>query len=141
MLIILTPSDIGHYRPRQAHIISSLLYVIFAQQCVAQWTTIMDSSKYAQRCILQFVCAEDVRPADIHSRMTHVYSDNCLQCTVVFYWCKRFREGWSSTEDLAHPGCPPHVMDPNTHAKVDQIVQCDSRVTLWHVPQSRLVPL
>ena len=50
-------------------------------------------------------------------------------------WCKRFKEGRSSTEDLARPGCPPHVADTDTLCKVDQMVQCDLRVTLWLISE------
>jgi hypothetical protein len=65
--------------------------------------------------------------------MKHMYSDDCLQCTAVFDWCKRFKEGRSSTEDLAHAGCPPHITDPDTRVKVDQMVQHDCCVMLRHI--------
>jgi len=51
-----------------------------------------------------------------------------LQCTTVVEWCKRFKEGRSSTEDLTRPGRPPYVADPDTLCKVDQMEQCDRRV-------------
>lgn len=61
--------------------------------------------------------------------------NNCLQHTAVSHWCKRFEEGIRSTEDLVCPGCPPHIMDPDTGAKVDQMVQCDHFATLWHISE------
>jgi hypothetical protein len=64
-----------------------------------------------------------------------VYGNECLQRTAVFDWCKRFKEGRSSTEDLACPGCPLHVTDTDTHAKEDKMVQCDCRVMLRHISE------
>jgi hypothetical protein len=53
----------------------------------------------------------------------------------VVEWFKRFKEGRSSTEDLAQPGCPPHVADVDTLCKVDQMVQCDRCVTLRRISE------
>jgi hypothetical protein len=47
-----------------------------------------------------------------------------LQCTAVSDWCKRFKDGRSSTEDVAHSHHPPHFTDTDTHAKVHRTVQC-----------------
>jgi len=65
--------------------------------------------------------------------MKHMYSDNCLQLTAVFDWCKRFKEGRSNTEDLAHPSCPPNFTDPDTCAKAVQMVQWDCCVMLQSI--------
>lgn len=129
MLIILLPPNSRHYQPQYRHFICRLLCVISAQQRVAQCKRFMDS---AQNCIFQFLCAEGARPAGFHSRIKHVYGNNGLQHTAVSDWCNRFKEGISSTEDLACPGCPPRVMDQDTSAKGDQMVQCDHCATLWH---------
>lgn len=95
----------------------------------------MVSSKHAHSYIIQFLCAEGVKPADIHSQMKHEYSNDCVQHTAVFDWCKTFKEGRSNTEDGTCPSCPPHVMDPDTCAKVNQMVQCDCHVTLQHISE------
>jgi hypothetical protein len=50
----------------------------------------------------------------------------------VFDWCKRFKVGRSSTEDLTWPGHPPHIMVPDTHANMDQMVQYDCCVMKRH---------
>jgi hypothetical protein len=110
MLIILSPSNSCHYQPQYAHFIIRLLCVIPAQQCVAQCRRFLDLPWHTQHCIIQFWCAEGATPADVYSLMKHVYDNNCLQHTVVCDWCKRFKEGRSSIEDLAHPGYPPHVI-------------------------------
>lgn len=55
-----------------------------------------------------------------------------LQCTVVFDWCKRFKDDRSSTEDSAHSRHPPHITDPDTHTKAHRTVQCD-RAMLDHI--------
>jgi hypothetical protein len=34
--------------------------------------------------VIQFLCAESARPANIHSQMKHVYDDDCLQHIAMF---------------------------------------------------------
>ena len=133
MLIVLVPSNSGHCQPRQAHVVSRLLCVTSLQNSLIlsggqSWIRPGTHSTASST-----LCAEVARPADIHSWMKHVYSNNCLQHTAVFDWCKRFKEGRRSTAELAHPNHPPHITDPDTHAKVKQMVQCYHCVTLWHI--------
>jgi len=54
----------------------------------------MDSSKQAQRAVIQFLSAEGVSETDIYSRMKNV----------VFRWCSDFRHGRVSTADMPRPG-------------------------------------
>ena len=75
-------------------------------------------------------CVEGARPADIH-----VYGDDSLQPTAVFDWSKRFKEGRSRMEDLAPPGHTPDNTDPDTCARVVQMVTCDHDVTLRHISE------
>jgi len=46
------------------------------QMRVAQ-QTVMDLSRYAQCCVIQFLCVEGARQADVVSQMKPVHSDNC----------------------------------------------------------------
>jgi hypothetical protein len=62
-----------------------------------------------------------------------MYDNDCLQHTAVFDWWARFKQRRSSTEDLARPGCPPHIRDPDTHVKVDGMVLCDHHVMVQHI--------
>jgi hypothetical protein len=51
----------------------------------------MDSSKQAQRAVIQFLSAEGVSGTDIYSRMKNVYGTECMSRTAVFRWCSDFR--------------------------------------------------
>jgi hypothetical protein len=83
--------------------------------------------------VIQFLCAESARPANIHSQMKHVYDNDSLQHIVVFDWSTRFKEGRSSTKDLGRPGCQPHIKDPDSNVKVDQMVLCDHHVMVQRI--------
>jgi hypothetical protein len=39
-----------------------------------------DSSKQAQRAVIQFLSTEGVSGTDIHSRMKNVYGTECIHC-------------------------------------------------------------
>jgi len=70
----------------------------------------MDSSKKAQRAVIQFLSAEGVSGTDIYSRIKNVYGTECMSGTAVFRWCSDFRHGRVSTADMPRPGqagqCP-----------------------------------
>jgi hypothetical protein len=44
----------------------------------------MNSSKQAQRVVIQFLSAEGVSGTDIYSRMKNVYGTECMSRTAVF---------------------------------------------------------
>ena len=44
----------------------------------------MDSSKQAQRAVIQFLSAEGFSGTDIYSRMKNVYGTECMSRTAVF---------------------------------------------------------
>jgi len=69
----------------------------------------MDSSKGAQRAVIQFLSAEGVSGTDIYSRMNNVYGTECMSRTAVFRWCSDFRHRRLSTVDMPRPG-QAHVL-------------------------------
>jgi len=60
----------------------------------------MESSKQAQRAVIQFLSAEGVSGTDIYSRMKNVYGTECMSRTAVSRWCSDFRHGRVSTADM-----------------------------------------
>jgi hypothetical protein len=64
----------------------------------------MDSSKEAQRAVIQFLLAEGVSGTDIYSRMKNVCGTECMSHTAVFRWCSDFRHGRVSTAYRPRPG-------------------------------------
>jgi hypothetical protein len=64
----------------------------------------MDSSKQAQRAVIQFLSAEGVCGTNIYSRMKNVCGTECMSRTAVFQWCSDFRHGHVSTVDRPRSG-------------------------------------
>ena len=103
------------------------------RQCVVDWSRseitvndrAMDSSKQAQRAVIQFLSAEGVSGTGIYSRMKNVYGTECMSRTAVFRWCSDFRHGRVSTADMPRPG-QAHVFP---HANQDFL--------RWRYPSSR----
>ena len=46
----------------------------------------MDSSKQAQRAVIQFLSAEGFSGTDIYSRMKNVYGTDCMSCTAIMQY-------------------------------------------------------
>jgi len=129
MLITLVLSNSGHYKPQWAHVLSC---VNSAQRCVAQCRRATGLSRHTMLRHPVSVCA--ICKTKGHSFSNEACARQLPQCTVVFVWCKRFKDGRSSTEELAHSRLPPHITNPDTHAKVHRMVQCD-RAMLHHISE------
>ncbi|GBM71175.1 hypothetical protein AVEN_102428-1 [Araneus ventricosus] len=64
----------------------------------------MDSSRSAQRAVIQFLRAEGEHASQIFRRMKEVYGEQCLSRYIVFQWCQRYEEGHVNIKDLSRPG-------------------------------------
>ena len=89
----------------------------------------MDSSKQAQRAVIQFLSTEGVSGTDIHSRMKNVYGTECMSRTAVFRWCSDFRHGCVSTADMPRPGQAHVVITQESIAAVNSLVRENRRIT------------
>jgi len=82
----------------------------------------MDSSKQAQRAVIQFLLAEGVSGTNTYSRMKNVYGTECMSRTAVFQWCSDFRHGCVSTADMPRPGQARVVITQESIAAVNSLV-------------------
>ncbi|GBM71297.1 hypothetical protein AVEN_173868-1 [Araneus ventricosus] len=64
----------------------------------------MDSSRSAQRAVMQFLRAEGEHASKIYSRMKEVYGEQCLARCTIFRWCQRYEAGRVNIIDLPRPG-------------------------------------
>ncbi|GBN61873.1 hypothetical protein AVEN_213622-1 [Araneus ventricosus] len=64
----------------------------------------MDSSRSAQRAIIQFLRAEGEHASQIYRRMKEVYGEQCLARCTIFRWCQRYEAGRINIKDLPCPG-------------------------------------
>ncbi|GBO20951.1 hypothetical protein AVEN_109675-1 [Araneus ventricosus] len=63
----------------------------------------MDSSRSAQRAIIQFLLAEGEHVSRIYRRMKEVYGEQCLAPYTIFRWCQRYEAGRVNIKGLATP--------------------------------------
>ena len=96
----------------------------------------MDSSKQAQRAVIQFLSAEGVSGTNIYSRMKNVYGTECLSRTAVFRWCSDFRHGRMSTADMPRPGQAHVVINQESIAAVNSLVRENHRITTREIADS-----
>jgi len=83
-----------------------------------------------QRCVIQFLHSEGVKPIEIHRRMKVQYGDACLSQQQVYEWSRKFANDVTSVEDAPRPGQTPQVVTPQNIAAVEAIVMENRRVTL-----------
>ncbi|GBM55654.1 hypothetical protein AVEN_19222-1 [Araneus ventricosus] len=89
----------------------------------------MDSSRSAQRAVIQFLRAEGEHASQIYHRMKEVYEEQCLARCTTFRWCQRYEVGRVYIKDLPRPG-QAHVVTNNAKiSAVDELMQQNSRIS------------
>jgi hypothetical protein len=66
----------------------------------------MDSSKQAQRAVIQFLSTEGVSWTDIHSRMKNVYGTECIHCMGLSVYTQSFLQHRSGQKQVTVPESP-----------------------------------
>jgi len=96
----------------------------------------MDSSKQAQRAVIQFLSAEGVSATDIYGRVKNVYGTECMSRTAVFRWCSDFRHGRVSTVDMPRPSQAHVVITQESISAVNSLVRENRRITTQEIADS-----
>ncbi|GBM15842.1 hypothetical protein AVEN_260121-1 [Araneus ventricosus] len=60
----------------------------------------MDSSRSAQRTVIQFLRAKREHDSQIYRRMKEVYGEQCLALSTIFRWCQRYEAGRINIKDV-----------------------------------------
>ncbi|GBM84636.1 hypothetical protein AVEN_135627-1 [Araneus ventricosus] len=89
----------------------------------------MDSSRSAQRAVIQFLLAEGEHASQIYRRMKEVYGEHCLARCTIFRWCQRYEEGRVNMKDLPRPGQAHVVTNSTTISAVDELISQKRRIT------------
>ncbi|GBN38529.1 hypothetical protein AVEN_270425-1 [Araneus ventricosus] len=93
----------------------------------------MDSSRSAQRAVIQFLLAEGEHVSQIYRRIKEVYGEQCLARCTIFWWCQRYEAGRVNIKDLARPG-PAHVVTNSaTISAVDELIRQNRRITIREI--------
>ncbi|GBM95184.1 hypothetical protein AVEN_75723-1 [Araneus ventricosus] len=89
----------------------------------------MDSSRSAQRAVLQFPPAEAEHVSQIYRRMKKVYGEQCLARCTIFRWCQHCEAGRVNIKVWPRPG-QAHVMtNTATVSAVDELIRQNRRLT------------
>ena len=67
---------------------------------------------------------------DTYNLLTQVYGDQCLSCTQVFEWFKKFKEGREYIGVDPKSGCPSTAKTQENVEKVARIVRGDRRLSI-----------
>ncbi|GBM21787.1 hypothetical protein AVEN_29231-1 [Araneus ventricosus] len=89
----------------------------------------MDSSRSAQRAVIQFLRAEGEHASQIYHRMKYVYREQCLARCTIFRWCQHYEAGRVNIKDLPRPGQAHVVINNATISTVDEHIRQNRRIT------------
>ncbi|GBN95684.1 hypothetical protein AVEN_78319-1 [Araneus ventricosus] len=89
----------------------------------------MDSSRSAQRAVIQFFHAEGEHASQIYRRMKKVYREQCLAPCTIFRWCQRYDAGRVNIKDFPRPGKAHVVTNSSTISAVDELILQNRRIT------------
>ncbi|GBM24369.1 hypothetical protein AVEN_202347-1 [Araneus ventricosus] len=89
----------------------------------------MDSSRSAQRAVIQFLRAEGEHASQIYRRMKEVYGEQCLTRCTMSWWCQRYETGRVNIKDLPRPVQAHVVTNSATISAVDELIRSNHRIT------------
>ena len=80
-----------------------------------------------QRCVIEFLHAENIAPNDIHRRLLNVYGDQTVDISTVKRWVARFSSGDSDVKDKPRSGRPCTAVTPRNEERLDQLISKSDR--------------
>ncbi|GBM77095.1 hypothetical protein AVEN_74023-1 [Araneus ventricosus] len=83
----------------------------FLERVVSAVRYMMDSSRSAQRAVIQFLPAEGEHASQIYHRKKEVYGAQCLTWCIIFRWCQRYDAGRVNNKDWAGARCEQQCQD------------------------------
>ncbi|GBN92707.1 hypothetical protein AVEN_161929-1 [Araneus ventricosus] len=82
----------------------------------------MNSSRSAQREVIQFLRAEEEHASQIYRRMKEVFGKQCLARCTIFWWCQLYEAGRVNIKDFPRPGQAHVVPNSATISAVDELI-------------------
>ncbi|GBN71878.1 hypothetical protein AVEN_122373-1 [Araneus ventricosus] len=89
----------------------------------------MDSSRSAQRAVIQFLREEGELDSQIYRRMKEVYGEQCLARCTIFRWYQRYEAGRVNIKDLPRPVNVHVVTNSAMISAVDELIRQNRRIT------------
>ncbi|GBN83454.1 hypothetical protein AVEN_195327-1 [Araneus ventricosus] len=87
----------------------------------------MDSSRSAQRAVIQFLRAEGGHASQIYRRMKGVYGEQCIARCFIFRW--RYEVGSVNIKDLPRTGQAHVVTNSATTSALNALIRQNRRST------------
>jgi len=87
--------------------------------------------RFKQRAVIEFLVAENVKPADIYRRLLAVYENQTLDVNCFRLWALRvkgFEVGKAIIADKDQCGRPVTVTDVSHKQKVDDLIRAKRRI-------------
>ncbi|PNF16036.1 hypothetical protein B7P43_G04626 [Cryptotermes secundus] len=81
-----------------------------------------------QRCVIEFLTAEQIAPTDIHRCLLKVYGDDTMEVSTVRRWVVRFNTGEIEVRNKPRPGCPCSADTPHNEQHLDQLIHTDQQI-------------
>ncbi|GBL71752.1 hypothetical protein AVEN_191021-1 [Araneus ventricosus] len=88
----------------------------------------MDSSRSAQKAVMQFLRAEEEHATQIYRRMKEVYGEQCLARCTIFRRCQGYEAGRVNIKDFPRPGQAHGVTNSATISAVDELMRQNRRI-------------
>ncbi|GBN67105.1 hypothetical protein AVEN_44086-1 [Araneus ventricosus] len=93
----------------------------------------VDSSRSAQKAVIQFLRAEGEHASQIYRRMKEVYGEQCLVRCTIFRWCQSYETGRVNIKDLPRSG-QAHVVTNNAKiSAVDELTRKHRLITTCEI--------
>ncbi|GBN28368.1 hypothetical protein AVEN_158817-1 [Araneus ventricosus] len=88
----------------------------------------MDSSRSAQRAVIQFLRTEGEHTSQIYRKMKEVHGEQCLARCTIFRWRQRYEAGRVNIKDLPRPGQAHVVTNRVTISAEDELIRQNRRI-------------
>ncbi|GBL86496.1 hypothetical protein AVEN_194765-1 [Araneus ventricosus] len=89
----------------------------------------MDSSRSAQRAVIQFLRIEGEHASEIYRRMKEVYGKQCVARCSILWWCQRYEVGRVNIKDLPRPSQAHFVTNSATTSAVNELIWQNRQIT------------
>ncbi|GBN52699.1 hypothetical protein AVEN_157231-1 [Araneus ventricosus] len=89
----------------------------------------MDSSRSAQRAVIQFLCTEGEHASQIYRWMKEVHGEQCFARCTIFRLCQRYEAGRVNIRDSPRPGQAHVVTNSATISAVDGLIRQNRQMT------------
>ncbi|GBO43744.1 hypothetical protein AVEN_144678-1 [Araneus ventricosus] len=89
----------------------------------------MDSSRSAQRAVIQFLRAEGQHASQIYHRMKKVYGEQCLARCTIFQSCQRYEARRVNINDFPRPEQAYVMTNSATISAMHELILQNRRIT------------